>query len=125
MVILAQLSLRKQATSAREDINLEYLSVGRKSINGGVLPAGPNRIQFNFVIDGVRFRPTLPWAPNRINLERAGRLLMRIKAQIEAGTSYFSEIFPDYRMLKRIPAGVISDAWPPRLFTHCGEPSST
>jgi len=80
--------------------------VRARSISGGVLPAGPNRIQFNFVIDRVRFRPTLPWSPNRINLGRAGKLLMRIKAQIDAGTFCFSETFPDYRRFKRIPRSV-------------------
>jgi integrase len=45
--------------------------MGRRSITGGVLPAGPGRIQFNFIIDGVRFRPTLPWTPNQVNLDRA------------------------------------------------------
>jgi hypothetical protein len=38
--------------------------MGRKSITGGVMPAGPSRIQLTFFIDGVRFRPTLPWIPH-------------------------------------------------------------
>jgi integrase len=85
---------------------LQVACVSVQPEQGGVVPAGPGRTQFNFVIDGVRFRPTLPWAPNRINLERAGKLLLRIRAQIEAGTFCFSETFPDYRRLNRIPAGV-------------------
>jgi hypothetical protein len=45
--------------------------MGRKSIMGGVRPKGLRRIQFDFEIDGVRFRPTLPWAPTPANLEQA------------------------------------------------------
>jgi hypothetical protein len=78
--------------------------MGRRSITGGIVPSGPARIQFNFTIDGVRFRPTLPWIPNQVNLDHARKHLARIKAQIEARTFCFSEAFPDYRGLKRIPA---------------------
>lgn len=80
--------------------------MGRKSISGGVTPAGPRRIQFDFVIDGTRFRPTLPWAPNQSNLEQARKLLLRIKAQIDAGTFCFAEVFPAYKGLRTVPAGV-------------------
>lgn len=52
----------------------------RKSITGGVTPAGPSRVQFDFIIDGVRFRPTLPRPPTGSTLERAGKHLARIKA---------------------------------------------
>lgn len=38
--------------------------MGRKSISGGVMRAGPGRIRFDFTVDGRRFRPTLPWIPN-------------------------------------------------------------
>jgi hypothetical protein len=31
--------------------------MGRASITGGVIPAGPARIQFDFRIAGQRFRP--------------------------------------------------------------------
>jgi hypothetical protein len=77
--------------------------MGRKSITGGVMPAGPSRVQFDFVIDGVRFRPTLPWPPTASNLEPARKHLARIKAQIEAGTSCFAEVFPDYKGLTKVP----------------------
>ena len=80
--------------------------MGRKSITGGVASAGPHRIQFDFVIDGKRFRPTLRWIPNQANLEQARKLLMRIKAQIDAGTFCFSEVFPDYKGLRKIPNSV-------------------
>jgi hypothetical protein len=68
--------------------------MGRKSITGGVVPAGTNRIRFDFSIDGKRFRPTLPWSPNETNLRRARTYLTRIKAQIEADTFCFPDEFP-------------------------------
>lgn len=37
---------------------------GRKSITGRAMRAGSARIQFDFAIDGVRYRPTLPWIPH-------------------------------------------------------------
>lgn len=80
--------------------------MGRNSITGGVTPAGPSRIQFDFIIDSVRFRPTLPWPATAANLERARRHLARIKAQIEAGTFCFAEVFPDYKGLTTVPATV-------------------
>jgi hypothetical protein len=75
-------------------------------ITGGVTPAGPSRIQFDFIIDSVRFRPTLPWPATASNLERARKHLARIKAQIEAGTFCFAEVFPDYKGLTKVPATV-------------------
>jgi integrase len=79
--------------------------MGRRSITGGVEPAGPHRIQLTFAIDGVRFRPTLRWVPNEVNLGRARIYLARIKAQIAAGTFCFAEEFPHYRHLHqtRVP----------------------
>jgi hypothetical protein len=53
--------------------------MGRKSIMGGVRLKGFRRIQFDFEIDGVRFRPTLPWMPTPTNLEQAQKLNARIK----------------------------------------------
>jgi integrase len=78
------------------------MAVGRRSITGGVKPAGARRIQFDFTIDGKRYRPTLPWTPNEPNLQRARQLLARIKAQIAAGTFSFTEEFPGYRLRKRL-----------------------
>jgi hypothetical protein len=52
-------------------VDSEELQMGRKSITGGVMPADPSRIQFDFSIDGQRFRPTLPWIPHETNLRRA------------------------------------------------------
>ena len=77
--------------------------MGRKSITGGVMPAGPSRVRFDFSIDGQRFRPTLPWIPNETNLRRARTYLARIKAQIAAGAFCFADEFPRYRGLKGLP----------------------
>jgi integrase len=77
--------------------------MGRKSITGGVIPAGTKRIRFDFSIDGKRFRPTLPWSPTESNLQRARAYLARIKAQIAAGTFCFADEFPRYRGLRRLP----------------------
>jgi integrase len=82
--------------------------MGRKSITGGVMPAGAHRIRFDFSIDGKRFRPTLPWTPNETNLRRARTYLTRIKAQIEAGTFCFADEFPRYRGLQRLPPSLQS-----------------
>jgi integrase len=87
--------------------------MGRKSIMGGIRPKGLRRIQFDFEIDGVRFRPTLPWAPTPANLEQAQKLNARIKAQIEAGTFVFSDVFPKFRARKALPANVAAKS--------CGE----
>jgi integrase len=80
--------------------------MGRKAIMGGVRPKGFRRIQFDFVIDGERFRPSLPWLPIPANLEMARKLNARIKAQIDAGTFVFSDIFPKFRGLRALPATV-------------------
>jgi hypothetical protein len=87
--------------------------MGRKSIMGGVRPKGFRRIQFDFEIDGVRFRPTLPWTPTPANLEQAQKLNARIKAQIEAGTFVFSDVFPEFKGLGKLPGSVAAKS--------CGE----
>jgi integrase len=54
----------------------------------------------------VRFRPTLPWISTPANLEQAQKLSARIKAQIEAGTFVFSDVFPKFKGLGKLPASV-------------------
>jgi integrase len=68
-----------------------------------VTPLGPNRIQFDFRIEGVRYRPSLRWLPNETNLHRARQLLVHVKARIAAGTFAFSESFPDFSKSPRVP----------------------
>ena len=77
--------------------------MGRLNISGGVRAAGARRIQFTFVLAGVRYRPTLPWTPTEANLRRARHHLIGIKARIVAGSFSFAEEFPDYRHLNRTP----------------------
>jgi hypothetical protein len=71
-------------------------------MSGGVTALGGRRIQFDFTIDGVRYRPTLPWIPSEANLRRARERLVQIKARIAAGTFHFAEDFPDYQGLHAI-----------------------
>lgn len=77
--------------------------MGRRSITGGVQPAGPHRIQFDFKIDGIRYRPTLPWLSTEPNLRRARQLLDSIKLRIAAGTFRFTEEFPQFRHRGQLP----------------------
>src|SRR6266853_2163672 len=77
--------------------------MGRRSLSGGVCAAGLDRVQFTFMFEGIRYRPTLPWTPTEANLRRARQYLIGIKARITAGTFSFAEEFPDYRHLKNIP----------------------
>jgi hypothetical protein len=77
--------------------------MGRRSTTGGVLPLGHRWIQFDFTVNGVRYRPTLPWIPNETNLRRARARLMQIKARIAAGTFSFAEDFPDFRFSHNLP----------------------
>lgn len=66
------------------------------------MPLGAHRIQFDFRIAGVRYRPTLPWIPHEANLRRARQLLLRIQLRIRAGTFIFTEDFPHYRLRKTL-----------------------
>jgi len=79
--------------------------MGCKSITGGVMPAGSDRIQFDLHINGRRLRPTLPWAPTEENLQRARVHIKTLKARIAAGTFRLAEEFPDYvrRHVKTMP----------------------
>jgi integrase len=78
--------------------------VRRKSIHSGVSALGSDRIQFDFELDGVRYRPTLKRSPTEANLKRARTHLEEIKRRIAAGTFIFAEEFPDYRFIKNVAA---------------------
>jgi hypothetical protein len=71
--------------------------MGSKWFTGGVVAAPRGRIQFDFILDGVRYRPTIKRPPSEANLRRARERLEVIKNQIELGTFSFEEEFPDYR----------------------------
>ena len=81
--------------------------MGRRSTTSGVTPMGHRRIQFDFMIDGVRYRPTLPWIPHEANLRRAREQLHRIQSQIATGAFRFLDEFPAYRCRRtlRLPLG--------------------
>jgi hypothetical protein len=58
------------------------------------------RIQFDFIFNGIRYRPSIKRPPSEANLPRARERLEAIKHQIRLGTSSFEEGFPDYRFQK-------------------------
>jgi integrase len=71
--------------------------MGRRSMTGGVLGKGRQRIQYDFRLNGVRYRPTLKAIPTEANLRRAREHLKAIKERIRCGTFSFMEEFPDFR----------------------------
>jgi integrase len=76
--------------------------MGTKWFTGGISAAPHDRIQFDFVFEGVRYRPTIKRPPSEANLRRARERLQAIKQQIELGTFSFAEEFPDYRHMRRL-----------------------
>jgi hypothetical protein len=76
--------------------------MGSKWFTGGVVAAGRGRIRFDFILDGIRYRPTIKRPPSEANLRRARERLEVIKRQIEFGTFCFAEEFPDYRFLQHL-----------------------
>lgn len=69
------------------------------------MPAGRQRIRFDFKFHGIRYRPTLVRVPSEANLRLAREHLAGIKQRIAAGTFSFAEEFPDFRDLEKLPAG--------------------
>ncbi len=78
--------------------------MGRRSLSGGVRAAGPDRIEFTFVYQGKRYRPTILRAPTETNLRRARQLLIDMKERIRHGTFNFREEFPDYKHAEEVPS---------------------
>ena len=76
--------------------------MGSKWFTGGVVAAPRGRIQFDFVLDGIRYRPSVKRPPSEANLRRARERLEMIKLQIEQGAFSFEEEFPDYRFLRHL-----------------------
>jgi len=74
--------------------------VGRPSSTGGVSARSSNGIQYDFMLEGVRYRPTLKQVPTEANLRRAREHLKAIKERIRLGTFSFAEEFPDFRDLQ-------------------------
>ena len=76
--------------------------MGSKWFTGGVVAAPRGRIQFDFMFEGVRYRPSIRRPPSEANLRRARERLDEIKRQIALGTFSFAEEFPDYRFLRHL-----------------------
>jgi len=69
---------------------------------GGVTAKGQRRIQFDFIVDGVRYRPTLVRLPTEASLRRAREQLKGIKERIRMGTFCFEDEFPNFRYLHKV-----------------------
>ena len=80
-----------------------------RSYTGGVMPAGPDRLQIDLRINGRRLRPTLSWVPTEENLQRAREHRKTLKARIAAGTFRLADEFPDYvrRHAKETPLALV------------------
>jgi integrase len=76
--------------------------MGSKWFTGGVVAAPRGRIQFDFMFEGIRYRPSIKRPPSEANLRRARERLEVIKSQIQLGTFSFAEEFPNYRHLRRL-----------------------
>ncbi len=59
-------------------------------------------MQFDCILDGSDYRPTIKRPPSEANLRRVRERLEVIKRQIEVGLFSFEEEFPDYRFLRRL-----------------------
>jgi hypothetical protein len=76
--------------------------VGRRSMTGGVVGKGGQRIQYEFRLNGVRYRPSIKAIPTEANLRRAREHLKEIQQRIRLGTFSFIEDFPDFRDLNKV-----------------------
>lgn len=74
--------------------------MGSKWFTGGVVAAPRGSIQFDFIFDGIRYRPSIKRPPSEANLRRARERLEVIKRQIDQRTFCFEEEFPDYKFLQ-------------------------
>jgi hypothetical protein len=63
--------------------------MGSKWFTGGVAAAPHGRIQFDFMFEGVRYRPSIRRPPSEANLRRARERLEAIERQIDGGTFSF------------------------------------
>jgi integrase len=71
-------------------------------MTGGAISKGSQRIQYDFRLNGVRYRPTLKAIATEANLRRAREHLKAIKEHIRLGTFSFIEEFPDFRDLHKV-----------------------
>jgi hypothetical protein len=71
--------------------------MSKKATLSDVRAKGSDRIEFDFLFEGIRYRPTLRRTPSEANLRRAYKQLEDIKNRIDRGEFNFSDEFPDYR----------------------------
>ena len=76
--------------------------MGRHTTTGGVISKGSHRIQYEFRLNGVRYRPSVKSIPNEANLRRAREHLKEIQRRIRSNTFSFIEEFPDFRDLHKV-----------------------
>jgi integrase len=76
--------------------------MGRRSMTGGVVGKGGQRIQYEFRLNGVRYRPSIKAIPTEANLRRAREHLKEIQQRIRLGTFSFIGDFPDFRDLNKV-----------------------
>ena len=76
--------------------------MGTKWFTGGVVAAPRGRIQFDFTVNGTRYRPSVKRPPSEANLRRARERLEAIKQQIRHGTFAFEDEFPTTDFLQHL-----------------------
>jgi hypothetical protein len=91
-------------------------------VHGGVAAAPGGKIQFDLIVNAIRYRPSMKRPPSEANLRRARQRLEAIKQQIHLDTFSFEEEFPDYPFLHRLggtsSARLCSDVFDAYL-AHC------
>jgi len=71
-------------------------------MTGGVVGKGDQRIQYEFCLNGVRYRPSIKAIPTEAKLRRAREHLKGIQQRIRLGTFSFIEDFSDFRDLNKV-----------------------
>ena len=66
--------------------------MGTKWFTGGIVAAPRGRTQFDFIHNGVRYRPSIKRPPSEANLRRARERLEVIKRHIRLGTFSFEDL---------------------------------
>ncbi len=74
---------------------LERRNIGSESFTGGVITAPRGQSQSDFILDGVRYRPTIKRPPSEANLRRARERLKAIKQQIRLGGTLSARLCSD------------------------------
>src|SRR5213592_3432905 len=91
-------SVDQSAGRTHSDFHLRIREMGGRTLNRGVRAKGSDRIEFEFIYKGKRYRPSLARIPTEANLRRAAMQLRDIKLRIKFKTFSFKDEFPDYRL---------------------------